>query len=73
MKAYIKNKSDFDYPEEMEKILAYLEKYGTLNISPKEVELKYSEYSEDRWCASWIAVRDHILPDFANWLSEVEV
>ena len=73
MKAYIKNKSNFDYPDEMEKILTYLEKYGELNISAKEVERLYGEYSEIVWCAGWIAVRDYILPDFANWLSEVEV
>lgn len=73
MKAYIKNKSKFDYPEEMEKILDYLNKWGNLNISAKEVEELYREYSEEVWCAGWIEVHDHILPSFADWLSEVEV
>ena len=73
MKAYIPNKTEFDYPEEMEKILDYLNKWGDLNISAKEVEKLYRYYSEDVWCAGWIEVHDHILPDFANWLSKVEV
>lgn len=73
MKAYIPNKSEYDYPEEMEKILDYLNKWGNLNISAKEVEGLYREYSEEVWCEGWIEVHDHILPDFAEWLSEVEV
>ena len=73
MKAYIKNKSEYDYPEEMEKILDYLNKWGNLQISGKEVERLYREYSEEVWSAGWIEVHDHILPDFAEWLSEVEI
>ena len=73
MKAYVKNKSFFDYPDEMEKILTYLEKYGKLNIRAKEVERLYVKYSEEVWCAGWMTVDVHILSEFADWLSEVEV
>lgn len=73
MKAYIQNKSEFSYPEDMERILAYLEKHGTLNISHREVERLYREYSEDSWCAGWVEATDHKIAGFAKWLSEIEV
>ena len=73
MKAYIQNKSKFDYPEDMERILAYLERYGTLNISHREVERKYMEYCENYWCAGWLEATDNKVAGFAKWLSEVEV
>lgn len=73
MKAYIQNKSEFDYPEDMERILAYLERYGTLNISHREVEILYRKYSEDSWCAGWVEATDNKIASFAKWLSEVEV
>lgn len=73
MKAYIQNEREFDYPEDMERILAYLEKHGTLNISHGEVERLYRKYSEDTWCAGWVEATDRKIAGFAQWLSEVEV
>lgn len=73
MKAYIQNKSEFEYPEDMERILAYLERHGTLNISNREVERLYREYSENSWCAGWVEATDRKIAGFAKWLSEVDV
>ena len=70
MKAYTLKEYEFDYPDDMEKILDYLHSHGELHISPKEVERAYREYSDDVWCAGWISVNDNTLWEFANWLSE---
>ena len=74
MKAFERNQlNNFRYPEEMAKILDYLGKHGTLNISPEEVERLYEDYSEQEWCASWIIVNDARLSDFAEFLENIEI
>ena len=73
MKAYIPNYSGCMYPNEMRKILNYLNANGTLTVDERKLETLYEYYSEDRWCAGWMCVNDDILEDFAEWLSEVEV
>ena len=73
MKAFEFNYGIFDYPEEMDKILNYLNNKGKLNISPKRVEELYYAYSDEAWSAQWISVNDERLISFAEWLSEVEV
>ena len=73
MKAYIPNYNDYTDPDEMEKILNYLNSNGRLTISNREVESYYEWYSDDVWCAGWMSVNDEILESFANWLSEKEV
>ena len=74
MRAYIPNcENDYRFPEDMERILNYLNTNGQLNIKPQKVEELYEAYSEDVWCAGWIMVTDESLESFADWLSEVEV
>ena len=70
MKAYTLKEYEFDYPDDMEKILNYLHSHGELHISPKEVERAYREYSDDVWCAWWMNLDSYTLNEFANWLSE---
>ena len=73
MRAYIpNNESEFEFPEDMERILNYLNANGKLMVNARAVEEFYEGYSEDRWCAGWISVNDDRLEDFANWLSRVE-
>ena len=81
MKAFVPNETtSFDYPEEMEEILAYLQDHGKLNIKPTEVERLYRAYSEEKWCAGWVTislpfggVSYEILESFANYLAEIDV
>lgn len=74
MRVYIpNNESEFEFPEDMEKILNYLNANGKLTISAHAVEDYYEGYSGVRWCAGWMAVNDDILEDFAKWLSKCEV
>lgn len=74
MRAYIPNaESEFEFPEDMEKILNYLNANGKLMVDERRVESLYEAYSEDRWCAGWIAVNEDRLEEFAEWLSNIEV
>lgn len=82
MKAFIKNtETKFRYPEQMAKILAYLNEHGKLQISEQTVEKLYFDFSEDRYCASWMGIPDkapdedfpNLLEEFADWLSEIDI
>lgn len=74
MRVYEKNSSqDFTYPDEMKRILNYLDKHGTVLVKPLTVEKLYREFSEDEYCASWMCVDDNLLEEFADWLDEVDI
>lgn len=74
MRVYKKHSSqDFTYPDEMKRILDYLNKHGTLLVKPLIVEKLYYEFSEDRYSASWMCVDDRMLEEFSNWLDEYDI
>ena len=74
MKAYTKrDECTFDYPDEMAKILEYLEAHGTLHDSARTVQSLYRDYSCERWSAGWIGVNDEILEEFADYLAEIDI
>lgn len=73
MKVYTRNQPDnFTYPEDMQKIMAYLESHGTLHVNAKTVERLYYDFSET-YAASWLCVRDEILEAFEEWLEEIDL
>ncbi len=71
MKAYLPSENDFDYPEDMAIILAYLMEHGTLNMSPNSVEKYYRKFCDELYAAGWMELNDYILEEFASWLAEV--
>lgn len=82
MKAFIRNaETTFRHPEDMAKILAYLNERGKLQVSAKTIEELYSDFSEEKYCAGWMGVPDtsedgdfpYLLEDFADWLSEIDI
>lgn len=74
MKAYVPNeKNEFVYAEDMNKILSYLTKNGTINVKESTVERLYEMFSNDIYCASWMGARDEIIEEFAEWLSEYNI
>ena len=74
MRVYEKHAShDFYYPDEMKRILDYLNEHGTLLVKPLTVEKLYREFSEDEYCASWMCVNDDVLEEFADWLDEINI
>ena len=74
MRVYEKHSSkDFAYPDEMERILNYLNEHGTILVKPLTIEKLYYEFSEDRYCAQWMRVNDSLLEEFSNWLDEYDI
>lgn len=74
MRVYEKYGSqDFTYPDEMERILDYLNRHGTLLIKPFTVQTLYYKFSEDKYCASWVIATNDVLDEFANWLDELDI
>lgn len=63
----------YSYPEQMEKILDFLNANGQLNVADATVECLYREFSEDRYCAGWMIVDENLLAEFAEWLSNYDV
>ena len=74
MKAYVKFKphDGFTYPEDMEKILDYLNANGELHIQEDTVEHLYFRFSYEKYSASWITLCDEILAEFADWLADLD-
>lgn len=67
-------KYDYEYPEEMEKILNYLQEHGKFNVSGKTIESLYYDFSDERYDAIWMVVSaDWILEKFADYLSDIEI
>lgn len=74
MRVYEKHSSqDFDYPDEMKRILDYLNEHGTILVKPLTVEKLYYEFSEDRYWARWMRVDNSILEEFSNWLDNYDI
>ena len=73
MRVYEKHDSrDFDYPDDMKRILDYLNEHGTLLVKPLTVEKLYHDFSKDRY-AVWLYVDDDVLEEFSNWLDELDI
>ena len=74
MRVYKKHSSQvFDYPDDMKRILDYLNEYGTILVEPSTIEKLYYEFSDDRYCASWMCVNDDLLEEFSNWLNKYDI
>ena len=62
----------FAYPEDMEKILTYLQENGDILVSPTCIEELYFKYSDECAC-HWKIVTEDTLENFAQWLDDYEV
>ena len=65
-------KIKFNNPEDMAKIIKYLEATGKVNIDYKLLEDLYYDYSDSVACG-WRIVDEESLAQFAEFLSRVEV
>lgn len=74
MKVYTPNKDyTFHYPDEMDKILAYLKMHGEMHVKPDTIEELYEDFSNEVYCAGWMSIDDERLEEFADWLSRVDI
>lgn len=55
------------HPEDMQKIMKYLEENGEVLVSAGTIEDLYYAYS-DSVCCSWRIVDEESLAEFAEWL-----
>lgn len=74
MRAFISNnkKYKFNHPQDMQRIINYLEENGKINIDYQHLENLYYDYS-DSVCCGWRIVDDISLAQFAEFLTHVEV
>lgn len=72
MKVYERNYTDFYYPDDMAKIMNYLNERGRVLVSAKTIESLYEDFSE-RACAGWLCVHDETLEEFEEWLTNVDI
>ena len=66
-------KYDYEYPEEMEKILQYLSEHGKVNVSGKTIASLYVDFSIEKYDADWKLVTNTTLEEFADYLSDIEI
>ena len=64
---------DFEYPDEMWKIINYLKQHGEINVKYTRLEELYKDFSYDVYCAQWMMVSDETLHGFAEYLADIEV
>ena len=63
---------NFDYPEEMKKLKNELSKYGTLNVSPMNLEKAWYAFSET-WDAAFLVVDEETIKGFMEWIKSKTV
>lgn len=73
MKVYERNENKFQYPEDMAKILNYLNGRGKILVKESKIEDLYHEFSDKKYCAGWMSVDMKLLQKFEEWLREYEL
>lgn len=69
MKLYKRNKKyQFDYPEDMKKILDYLKKRGEILVEEQYIERAYRQFCDETRCAGWCRPGKGLLIEFEAWL-----
>ena len=70
MKVYERNDS-FYHPEDMERIINYLNEHGKILVKHSTIESLYYEFSDEHY-AGWLIVDDDRLAEFEEWLTDYE-
>ena len=74
MKVYERNEYNyFTYPDEMERILTYLNERGKINVKASAIESLYRDFSDEKYCAGWMCVNENILAEFEEWLTNIDI
>lgn len=72
MRVY-ERKHDFTFPEDMKKILDYLNTYGKILVKDSTIECLYYEFCDEKYDAGWMSISNKILDEFEEWLNEYEL
>lgn len=73
MKVYERNEDCFTDLDDMERILAYLNERGKINVKTSIIESLYRDFSDERYWAGWMGVNEHVLAEFEEWLTHVDI
>lgn len=73
MRVYERNNYNFTYPDEMKRILDYLNEHGKILVKPSTIESLYYDFSSECYCATWMCVNDNMLEKFENWLIKKDI
>ena len=74
MKVYERNEEkNYRYPDDMKKILDYLNKCGKILVKDSTIEDLYYEFSDNFYSASWLNPSDGVLEQFEGWLNNYEL
>ena len=66
-------KQEIAYPEDIKKIMNYLEKIGTVNINEDIIRNLWKLYSDDRYCALWLDPTEENMKEFREYISEMDM
>ena len=61
---------EYQYPEDMATIIAYLRCHGQIHVPFKKIDELYHNFSEEEYCAGWMHVDEDILKEFEQWLDK---
>lgn len=67
-----KIKFDYDYPEDMKLILDYLNEHGDILVGELVIESLYRNFSNEKYCAGWMSVKEQTLEEFEGWLQNYD-
>ena len=67
-----KFKFDYEYPEDMKLILDYLNEHGEILTGELVIEKLYRDFSDEKYCASWMGVNTQMLEEFEDWLEHYD-
>jgi hypothetical protein len=68
-----KNEYYYRFPEDMERILEYLNEHGQVLVDGRTIEVLYEDFSDEKYCAGWMCVDNHILEEFEEWLNDYDM
>lgn len=67
-----KLKFEYEYPEDMKLILDYLNEHGEILVGELIIEDLYRDFSDEKYCASWMGVNEQRLEEFEDWLEHYD-
>lgn len=73
MRVYERNPEiEYDYPEDMKRILDYLNEHGKILVGELTIERLYSDFSYEEYSAGWMSVDSDTLAEFEDWLENYD-
>ena len=72
MRVY-RRRDQFDYPDDMKRLLEYLNENGEILVKASTIQTLYREFSDEKYCAGWMGVDDLMCAEFEEWLNDYDL